>query len=58
MVEGSRGTCQWTYMSIDVLCVFNTSFSTLSSVAMDECCTLEREEALRRAEYEIAMQGH
>lgn len=25
---------------------------------MDERRTLEREEALRRAEYEIAMQGH
>ena len=24
MVEGSRGTCQSTYMSINVLCVFNT----------------------------------
>ena len=30
----------------------------LSSVAMDELCALEREDALRRAKYDVVMQGH
>lgn len=36
----------------DAMSLSPTSFSVLSTVAMDELYTLEREEALRRAEYE------